>query len=126
MCILGFARAPTATSRPSPFTKSLRAGSTAWLSRRHVAKLAGVPRAVTERAAKILDMLESQHVNDEGKPKVPKRESKKAAKQQLSLFELPEDPLLDEIRALDVDDMTPRQAMDELYRLRQELTARKV
>ncbi len=91
----------------------------------HVAKLAGVPRSVTERAAKILDMLESQHVSDDGKPKVPKRENTRQKKQQLSLFDFPEDPLLDEIRQLNVDEMSPREAMDELYRLTQKLSARK-
>lgn len=91
----------------------------------HVAKLAGVPRIVTERAAKILEALENQHVHENGKGGVPKRETKRQLKQQLSLFELPEDPLLDEIRALNVDDMSPREAMDELYRLRKELTSRK-
>lgn len=90
----------------------------------HVAKLAGVPRSVTDRSEKILDMLENQHVNEEGKPTVPKRETVRHARQQLSLFEMPEDPLLDEIRNLKVDDMTPRQAMEELYRLRQELSSR--
>ena len=91
----------------------------------HVAKLAGVPRSVTDRAATILETLEAQHVNDDGRPALPQRETSRRIKQQLSLFELPEDPLLDEIRNLKVDDMTPREAMDELYRLRQELTARK-
>ena len=91
----------------------------------HVAKLAGVPRTVTERATKILEALENQNVADDGKSSVPKRESKRQRKQQLSLFELPEDPLLDEIRQLNVDDLSPRQAMDELYRLRKQLTSRK-
>ena len=91
----------------------------------HVAKLAGVPRSVTERAATILDMLESQHVNADGRPSVPERKTTRQKKMQLSLFEFPEDPLLDEIRNMKVDDMSPRQAMDELYRLRQELSARK-
>lgn len=91
----------------------------------HVAKLAGVPKTVTERAARILDSLENQHVSEDGKTGVPKREAARRHKQQLSLFELPEDPLLDEIRALNVDDMSPREAMDELYRLRKELTKRK-
>ncbi|GAB5444628.1 MAG: DNA mismatch repair protein MutS [Fuerstiella sp.] len=90
----------------------------------HVAKLAGVPRTVTERAAKILEALESQHVNEEGKSNVPKRERRRKQKQQLSLFNFPEDPLLDEIRQMNVDEMTPRQAMDELYRLRRELSSR--
>ena len=91
----------------------------------HVAKLAGVPRTVTERAARILDSLENQHGSEDGRTGVPQRETARRHKQQLSLFELPEDPLLDEIRALNVDDMSPREAMDELYRLRKELTKRK-
>jgi DNA mismatch repair protein MutS len=90
----------------------------------HVAKLAGVPRTVTERAAKILEALENQHVNEEGKSIVPKRDRRRKQKQQLSLFNFPEDPLLDEIRQMNVDEMTPRQAMDELYRLRRELSSR--
>ncbi|MFY9254023.1 MAG: DNA mismatch repair protein MutS [Fuerstiella sp.] len=90
----------------------------------HVAKLAGVPRSVTERAAAILEMLESQHVNSDGKPTVPERKTTRQKKRQLSLFEFPEDPLLDEIRNLKVDEMSPREAMDELYRLRQQLSSR--
>lgn len=90
----------------------------------HVARLAGVPRMVTDRAGKILEALENQHVNEDGKSNVPKRETKRRRKQQLSLFEFPEDPILDEIRQLNVDEMTPREAMDELYRLRKELSSR--
>lgn len=91
----------------------------------HVARLAGVPTSVTERAAKILDSLENQNVNEEGKRDVPVRETKQHGYQQLSLFALPEDPLLDEIRKLNVDDLSPRQAMDELYRLRKVLDDRR-
>ncbi|MEP3481835.1 MAG: DNA mismatch repair protein MutS, partial [Fuerstiella sp.] len=90
----------------------------------HVARLAGVPISVTERAAKILDSLENQNINEEGKSNVPKRENKQQKHQQLSLFALPEDPLLDEIRQLNVDDLSPRQAIDELYRLRKALADR--
>lgn len=90
----------------------------------HVARLAGVPTSVTERAAKILDSLENQNINEEGKSNVPQRETKQQRHQQLSLFALPEDPLLDEIRQLNVDDLSPRQAMDELYRLRKVLADR--
>lgn len=90
----------------------------------HVARLAGVPRSVTERAATILDTLESDHLNQDGKPSVPQRETSRQKSRQLSLFELPEDPLLDEIRNLEVDSMTPLQAMQELYRLREQLAER--
>lgn len=90
----------------------------------HVAKLAGVPRAVTERATTILDTLENDHLNQDGRPSVPARETRQQKARQLSLFEMPEDPLLDEIRNLEVDSMTPLEAMQELYRLRQQLTDR--
>ncbi len=90
----------------------------------HVARLAGVPRPVTERATAILDTLENQHVSDDGRPTVPQRQTSRQRQRQLSLFTLPEDPLLDEIRSLKFDDMTPVQAMQELYRLHQEATNR--
>ena len=56
---------------------------------------------------------------------MPQRETNRQKSRQLSLFELPEDPLLDEIRNLEVNGMTPLEAMQELDRLRQQLTDRK-
>lgn len=91
----------------------------------HVAKIAGVPRLVTERAATILNTLENDHVNADGRPKVPQRETTRQRRQQKSLFAFPEDPLLDEIRHLEVDNLSPMQALQELYRLRKQLTDRK-
>ncbi|MFN9717538.1 MAG: DNA mismatch repair protein MutS [Planctomycetota bacterium] len=91
----------------------------------HVAKIAGVPRMVTDRAAKILETLETDHVNADGRPKVPQRETTRQRRQQKSLFSLPEDPVLDEIRNLEVDNLSPMQALQELYRLRKTLTDRK-
>ena len=90
----------------------------------HVAKLAGVPRSVTERATAILQTLENGQLQQDGHPGVPQRETGRQNSRQLSLFELPEDPLLDEIRNMEVDGMTPLEAMQQLYRLRQELTDR--
>jgi hypothetical protein len=40
------------------------------------------------------------------------------------LFEFPEDPLLEEIRRMEVDNLSPMQALQELYRLRKQLTER--
>jgi len=90
----------------------------------HVAKIAGVPRRVTERATTILATLEDEHVTPDGRPKVPQRETTRQRRQQKSLFEFPEDPLLEEIRKLEVDSLSPIQALQELYRLRQQLTDR--
>ncbi len=91
----------------------------------HVAKIAGVPRHVTDRAATILATLEEDHVTAEGRPKVPQRESTNQRRRQKSLFDFPEDPVLDEIRKLEVDSLSPIQALQELYRLRKQLTDRK-
>jgi DNA mismatch repair protein MutS len=91
----------------------------------HVAKIAGVPRRVTERATTILATLEEEHITADGRPKVPQRETSRQRRQQKSLFDFPEDPLLDEIRKLEVDSLSPIQALQELYRLRQQLTDRK-
>jgi len=91
----------------------------------HVAKIAGVPRLVTDRAAVILQTLEDDHVNADGLPKMPQRETTKQRRQQKSLFVFPEDPLLDEIRNMEVDNLSPMQALQELYRLRKQLTDRK-
>lgn len=86
----------------------------------HVARLAGVPADVVKRASVILDTLESDHLNEEGKPTVPAREKKGGAK-QLSLFVIEEHPVFDEIRNLKIDEMTPLAALEELNRIREEL-----
>ncbi len=84
----------------------------------HVARLAGVPRQVVERARVILESLESDHVDEKGRPKVPARATRPSARQQLTLFEPPPHPLLEEIRELDLDQMTPLAALEKLHALR--------
>lgn len=87
----------------------------------HVARLAGVPPEVVRRASVILDTLEADHLNDEGRPTVPPRR-KKGGKKQLSLFVVEEHPVFDEIRKLKIDEMTPLAALEELNRIRRELS----
>lgn len=78
----------------------------------HVARLAGVPGDVIQRAAQILTTLEENHLNDAGLPAVPQRTSTK--QKQLQLFEVAEHPVLDHIRELDVNQMTPMDALQKL------------
>jgi len=89
----------------------------------HVARLAGVPTDVVERAKVILDTLESDHLDDSGRTKIPerKRMSRRHRERQLSLFGPAHHPLLDSIRQLDLDSMTPLAALETLHRLRTEL-----
>ncbi len=87
----------------------------------HVAQLAGVPRAVLDRAKVILKTLEDDHVDESGKTKVPARRTQKKRELQLALFSEDEHPVIDELRQLNVDAMTPLAALQELHRLRQQL-----
>ncbi|MEX2288267.1 MAG: DNA mismatch repair protein MutS, partial [Planctomycetaceae bacterium] len=83
----------------------------------HVARLAGVPADVIDRAGVILDTLEAQHLDDSGRPKVPARTTHRSQRRQLSLFGPNQHPLLAEIRELDLDRMTPLAALEKLQRL---------
>jgi DNA mismatch repair protein MutS len=86
----------------------------------HVARLAGVPREVIERAGVILDTLEADHHDESGKPTIPVRRDR-ADRRQLSLFGPEEHPLIDEIKGLNLDEMTPLAALQELHRMRERL-----
>lgn len=84
----------------------------------HVAKLAGMPMSVVQTATKILHQLETEAVRDiNGKVKVKKPE----AGTQLSIFKL-DDPVLesirDTLRDIDVDTMTPIEALNKLHEIK--------
>lgn len=87
----------------------------------HVARLAGIPDQVIQRANQILATLEKDHFDDSGQTTIPPRKQKKSVHQQLSLFGNAPHPVLDEIRDLNVDEMTPLAALEELYRIREQL-----
>lgn len=87
----------------------------------HVARIAGIPRTVIDRADVILRTLENEHLDEEGRPRVPARRTSKIDRRQLSLFEPQEHPVLDEIRQLEIDNLTPLAALQELSRIRDQL-----
>jgi DNA mismatch repair protein MutS len=83
----------------------------------HVARLAGVPREVLERARQLLSELSVQHV---GRPKVSrsKKSDRAAAAEvdpnQLPLFTDPAKELLAQLAGTKVEALTPMQAFDLL------------
>ncbi len=87
----------------------------------HVARLAGVPGEVISRAGEILTTLEQDHLNEQGKPTVPPRQTDAQSHKQLTLFDPPPHPILEKIKQLDLDGLTPKDALDHLYKLRDEL-----
>jgi DNA mismatch repair protein MutS len=84
----------------------------------HVAQLAGVPRSVNDRAREVLAMLESQHHDGAAARGQEASTNGHAAPPsgpwQMTLFATEEHPLLEEIRATDLDELTPREAHELL------------
>ncbi len=78
----------------------------------HVAELAGLPKAVVQRAHDVLAALESQ-----ANGRRPAARSSQTAAEQLPLLAAPS-PLLGELALIDVDAMTPLEAITKLYELR--------
>jgi DNA mismatch repair protein MutS len=77
----------------------------------HVAQLAGLPRSVLHRAREVLDELETN--GRQGKPTRRPREPV----QQIPLFG-GKSAIEDELRKLDLDGLTPLEALNKLYELK--------
>jgi len=75
-----------------------------------VAGLAGLPGEITDRAREILNTLEKNEI-------IEFKEIKKAMAQtkQLSLFPLAQNDVLEQLRSLDLDSMTPLEALNRIY-----------
>jgi DNA mismatch repair protein MutS len=84
----------------------------------HVARRAGVPAAVLERARQVLAELEALHVKAPPRPAARIRRPKAA---QISLFANSEDPVLAALRETDVDALTPEQVAELVRRWQREL-----
>ncbi|RIK77170.1 MAG: DNA mismatch repair protein MutS [Planctomycetota bacterium] len=98
----------------------------------HVAQLAGVPREVNGRAAEILAGLENgakagQLAASNGHFGPPRPElratSRSRGSMQMTLFELVEHPLLDVVRNVDIDAITPRDALQLIAQWQQDFAA---
>ena len=82
----------------------------------HVAQLAGLPRDVILRANEILRDLERRAPTTAVEP------SRLSSSQQIALFP-DSSPFLDELQALDVNALTPLQALNKLYEWKQRYAA---
>ncbi|WP_299532225.1 DNA mismatch repair protein MutS [Ulvibacterium sp.] len=90
----------------------------------HVAKMAGMPQQVIHKANKILKKLEKSHSSEELTHKLQTVQSE----MQLSFFNL-DDPLLEEIKEeithLDINTLTPVEALMKLNEIKRLLTKNK-
>jgi len=90
----------------------------------HVAKMAGMPQQVIQKANKILKKLEKSHSSEEVSDKLQDSQNE----MQLSFFNL-DDPLLEEIKEeilhLDIDTLTPVEALMKLNEIKRLLGKKK-
>jgi DNA mismatch repair protein MutS len=83
-----------------------------------VAKLAGIPRSVTDRAREILVTLERKERDVVAETA---RRGGAPPTKQMSLFDTREREVLDQLRATELEAMTPIQAMNALAKLKEKL-----
>ena len=93
----------------------------------HVAKMAGMPKSIVKRSDEILKQLESDNRQQEIKNKPVKKIASGAEGYQLSFFQL-DDPILsqvrDEIKNLDVNNLTPMEALNKLNDIKKIITGK--
>jgi DNA mismatch repair protein MutS len=82
----------------------------------HVAQLAGIPRQVVRRAEEVLEELERK--GDATTRRRAMREIAPPSALQMTLFAAEPNQLVEELKALPVDEMTPLEALNRLYELR--------
>ena len=94
----------------------------------HVAEIAGMPRSIVKRANTVLKQLEEEgsEVGAAGKPKLENITDKKDGV-QLNIFQL-DDPVLsqvrDEILGLDINNLTPVEALNKLNEIKKIVTGK--
>jgi DNA mismatch repair protein MutS len=97
------------------FLRKIVAGGTDKSYGIHVARLAGLPRKVIERAKDILNALEEGCIREDRLPKPEGSFAGAGGVQQLTLFDMRPDPVIEELKNINVDKMSPLEA---LYRLK--------
>lgn len=107
------------TGKNIVFMRKLVPGGSAHSFGIHVAKMAGMPAWVVGKAETILKKLEASH--SQGKPE---KEALKESEMQLSFFQL-DDPVLEDLRGeidnLDINTLTPVEALMKLNEIKKML-----
>jgi len=85
-----------------------------------VAQMAGLPKFVTSRAKEVLQNLESKELTpyEEKKEKLQKMQR---LDNQISMFEIKDDKIRDELKELQIDGLTPIEALNKLNDLKKKV-----
>jgi DNA mismatch repair protein MutS len=86
-----------------------------------VARLAGLPKEVIERAREILGNLEKGELTKAGVPRIAVERGSPSRKGQLQLFSEEDEWLRTELKLMSVDTMSPIEAINKLYELKKRI-----
>ncbi|MBI4829159.1 MAG: DNA mismatch repair protein MutS [Nitrospinae bacterium] len=86
-----------------------------------VARLAGLPREVIARAGEILTQLETNEVDSSGHPKLKAKEAESRRDAQTDLFARGPSKVEEALRKLDVETLTPLEALNKLAELKKKV-----
>ncbi|MEW6026660.1 MAG: DNA mismatch repair protein MutS [Planctomycetota bacterium] len=102
------------------FTRKIVSGGTDKSYGIHVARLAGLPQDTVKRARQILNQLEKQGFDLQGKPLLDGGAHKLKANElnQLALFSTLPHPVAEALKGLDVNALTPLQALEKLAEIK--------
>ncbi|MFO7445319.1 MAG: DNA mismatch repair protein MutS [Ignavibacteriaceae bacterium] len=87
-----------------------------------VAQMAGLPRFVTNRAKEILENLESKELTPYEVKKEKLKKLKNEDENQISLFEVVDDKLRKEIGDIEINNLTPIEALNKLSELKKKVS----
>ena len=85
-----------------------------------VAQMAGLPMFVTNRAKEVLQNLESKELTPYEEKKEKLRSLNKVDN-QISMFEIRDDKIRDEIKGMEIDNITPMEALNKLNELKKKV-----
>ncbi|MBP1716150.1 MAG: mismatch repair protein MutS, partial [Deltaproteobacteria bacterium] len=102
------------------FLRKLVEGATSRSYGIQVARLAGLPEEVIDRAKEVLHNLEQGEFTEGGIPKLALSRKRKISwdSRQMNLFQTPPDPLREALRKVDPDRLTPLDALNILNELK--------
>ena len=101
------------------FLRSLSEGASSRSYGIHVARLAGLPAPVVQRAKEILKNLEGGELDERGRPRLA-RGGPVEGPAQMTLFGAEDQKLREELRTIDATTLNPIEALNLLYRLTEE------
>ncbi|MFC1495638.1 DNA mismatch repair protein MutS, partial [Thermodesulfobacteriota bacterium] len=102
------------------FLRKMIPGSTSRSYGIQVARIAGIPENVIERAREILNNLENEDIDDLGRPRIAQTMTSNDSSEntQLNLFGSNDNRIMKMVKRLDISSMTPLEALVELDKIK--------